>query len=124
MTARAHTGQAAEDLAAQHLQSLGLQVLFRNWRRREGELDIVARAPDGTCVFVEVRSRTGSEHGHPLEMVTTKKQRQVVRTARLFLQEEQVPASGYRFDVIAVEFSSGGGNPPALTHIEDAFRVA
>ena len=61
--ARPDTGRRAEDLAAAELERLGLRIVARNWRRPEGELDIVAD-DDGTCVFVEVRSRTGEEHGH------------------------------------------------------------
>ena len=124
MSDRARTGQRAEDLAAAHLQAQGWQLLFRNWRRPQGELDIVARTPRGTCVFVEVRSRTGEDRGHPLEMVTAHKRRQVIRTARLFLSEESVAASGYRFDVIGVTFAHDPGEPPTFVHVEDAFEVA
>ena len=59
------TGRRAEDLAAAHLEPLGLRIVARNWRRGpKGELDIVAD-DDGTCVFVEVRSRTGEDAGPP-----------------------------------------------------------
>jgi putative endonuclease len=74
----------------------------------------------GVCVFVEVRSRTGEEYGHPLEMVTRRKRAQIVRCARLYLDQEKPTASGFRFDVVGVTFQPDGGEPE-LVHIENAF---
>jgi putative endonuclease len=59
-------GDAAEDEALRHLQEHGLQLVQRNYRtpgRGGGEIDLIMRAPDGTCVFVEVRARASGEHG-------------------------------------------------------------
>jgi putative endonuclease len=114
-------GIRAEDLAAQLLEQRGFRVLARNWRRPQGELDLVVDDA-GTCVFVEVRSRTGEEHGHPLEMVSARKRAQVIRAARLFLHESAPPASDFRFDVVGVTFYDDG-RPPQCVHVEDAFRV-
>ena len=77
-------GRTAESLAAAHLEAMGLRVVARNWRRPEAELDIVAD-DGGTCVFVEVRARTGNELGHPLESITAQKRAHVIRSARLYL---------------------------------------
>src|SRR6187551_1031965 len=88
--ARPGLGRRAETLAAACLEARGLRILVRNWRitGREGaEIDIVAD-DHGTCVFVEVRSRTGDSRGHPLESITVQKRAQVVRAARLFLATE------------------------------------
>jgi putative endonuclease len=117
------TGRQAEELAAQALERDGMEILARNWRRPEGELDLIARASDGTCVFCEVRSRTGDVHGDPLEAVGPRKQARVIRAARLYLNEETVVATGYRFDVVAVTFYDGG-QPPRVVHIRGAFEVA
>jgi putative endonuclease len=118
---RPRVGVRAEDLAAALLEQRGFRVMARNWRRPQGELDLVADDA-GTCVFVEVRSRTGEEHGHPLEMVSARKRAQVIRAARLFLHESPPPASGFRFDVVGVTFHDDG-RPPECVHVEDAFRV-
>ena len=59
LSSRAALGRRAEDLAVHHLEQQGFEIVARNWRRPEGELDIVALDPDGTCVFCEVRSRSG-----------------------------------------------------------------
>ena len=76
----------------------------------------------GTCVFVEVRSRTGEESGHPLETVDQRKQAQIIRTARLYLDETPTVAAAYRFDVVGVVFSPSG-EVLECTHIQDAFQV-
>lgn len=75
-----------------------------------------------TCVFVEVRSRTGTDRGHPLETVTRAKRAQVVRAARHFLAEETVSATDFRFDVVAVTFDDEGAMVE-LVHVPDAFTT-
>jgi putative endonuclease len=122
LASRPGTGRRAEELAAAFLEKGGLRIVARNWRRPEGELDIIADE-SGTCVFVEVRSRTGEEQGHPLESITPHKQAQVIRAARLYLSEVSTAATAYRFDVIAVTFDPNGADQPALVHIPNAFEV-
>ncbi len=122
--ARPGLGRQAEALAAARLEAEGLRVVARNWRitgREGGEIDIVAD-DHGTCVFVEVRSRTGEGQGHPLEAITPHKRAQVIRAARLFLATEQPVAAGYRFDVVAVTFWPDG-RAPDLAYVPDAFGV-
>jgi putative endonuclease len=123
LASRPGTGRRAEELAAALLERAGLRVVARNWRRPEGELDLVADDA-GTCVFVEVRSRTGAALGHPLESITAEKRRRVIRSARLYLAETPTAAAGYRFDVVAVTFDPEGRAPPELVHIPNAFEVA
>ena len=119
---RATVGARAEDLAAALLEARGYRIIERNWRRPEGELDLVAD-DRGVLVFVEVRSRTGEERGHPLETVNARKRARVVRAARLYLENVQPAATESRFDVVGVTFARDEA-PPAITHVEDAFRVA
>jgi putative endonuclease len=120
--AGAATGRRAEDLAAARLEAGGIRIVARNWRRPEGEIDIVADDA-GVCVFVEVRSRTGLDRGHPLEAVTPRKQARVIRAARLYLDAETPGAKGYRFDVVAVTFWDDGRSPDVV-HVADAFRLS
>jgi putative endonuclease len=119
---RIGTGRRAEDLACACLEARGLRIVVRNWRRPEGEIDVVAD-DGGTCVFVEVRSRTGEERGHPLETVTPRKRAQVIRAARLYLAHEApAAAAGYRFDVVGVTFFADG-RPPDVSYVANAFEV-
>ena len=100
-----------------------MTVIARNWRRPQGELDLIALTADSICVFCEVRSRTGEASGDPLETVTLQKQAQVIRTARLYLSEtEPMTVSGYRFDVVAVTFFAEP-IPPRVIHIAGAFET-
>jgi putative endonuclease len=121
MDRRPGTGRHAEGLAAAHLESAGLRIVARNWRQPEGELDIVAD-DGGTCVFVEVRSRTGEDRGHALEAITPQKRARVVRAARLYLDAQAPVATGFRFDVVAVTFWDDGRQPDVV-HISNAFEV-
>lgn len=119
---RRSLGQVAEQIACDLLEKSGLRLVARNWRAREGELDIVASAPDGTCVFCEVRSRTGEETGSPLETVNARKRAQIIRVARSFLAENPVSAPSYRFDVVGVTFFADGRDPLVI-HVPRAFEV-
>ena len=114
-------GQRAESLAAAYLEDRGYSILARNWRRPEGELDLVA-GRDGLCVFVEVRSRTGTERGHPLETVDARKRSRVRRAARMYINEEHPAEAVFRFDVVGVTFALDD-SPPEIVHIEDAFAA-
>jgi putative endonuclease len=121
VTQRLALGQRAEILAADYLAGKGYGIVARNWRRPEGEIDLVVAA-DGLCVFVEVRSRTGSERGHALETVDARKRARVLRAARLYIDEERPKAAVFRFDVVAVTFALDD-SPPEIIHVEDAFQA-
>jgi len=121
LVARPARGRHAEELAARLLEQRGLTIVARNWRRPEGELDLVAD-DGGVCVFVEVRSRTGEAQGHPLEAITPQKRARVIRAARLYLDAGAPPATGYRFDVVGVTYPEDDGDP-VLSYIPNAFEV-
>lgn len=100
-------GNAAEDLALAHLQAAGLRLLERNYRtpgRGGGEIDLILRAPDGTVVFVEVRSRSGKAFGGAGASIGATKQRRIVFAARHYLMGLGAPPP-CRFDVVLVENS-------------------
>ena len=98
---RAAIGLAAENVAERFLQDHGLRILLRNYRRRFGELDIVALEGE-ILVIVEVRSRASDEFGGAAASVDGWKQRKIVRAARLLLQERHDLARlRARFDVVS-----------------------
>ncbi len=110
-------GAFGEERAARWYEDRGYQVLERNWRRREGELDLVVRKGT-TVVFCEVKARTSDRYGTGAEAVVASKQRRIRRLAARWLSEI-TPAAGrasveVRFDVVSV---TGGG----LEVVEDAF---
>ena len=119
-TAAQALGRYGEQLAEQHLVAAGMQVLDRNWRCREGELDLVVREPDGTVVFVEVKTRSGTGFGAPAEAVGARKAAKVRQVACRWLAERRPPGAGdLRFDVIAIVRRRGYA--PVLTHFKAAF---
>lgn len=112
-------GDAAEDAALAYLQQAGLRLLARNYRtpgRGGGEVDLIMRATDGTCVFVEVRQRKTASHGGAAASVSANKQRRIVFAARHYLMRlNTLPPC--RFDVVAVE--AGG-----IEWLQGAFDAA
>ncbi|WP_236794026.1 YraN family protein [Amycolatopsis sp. GM8] len=111
-------GRRGEEQAAQHLESLGLVVLDRNWRCREGELDIVAT--DYRSVIVcEVKTRAGLDFGDPGEAVTGEKIARIRRITSHWLRDRRVPWCPIRFDVVSVLVSPGG--ELQLKHFPAAF---
>ncbi|MTD16687.1 YraN family protein [Nakamurella sp. YIM 132087] len=112
-------GRWGEDLAARHLEDTGLVVIARNWRCREGELDIVAADTDGRLVICEVKTRSGTGYGLPAEAVTAGKRRKLRRLAQLFAGEYGRGWMSFRFDVVSVLAPPGA--TPTITHLAEAF---
>lgn len=106
MRAKDRLGQRGERLAEDYLRSTGAAILDRNWRCREGELDIVA-ADAGALVAVEVKARRSWDYGHPFEAVDAAKLGRVIRLLGAWAQEHGVRARTRRIDVIAVTGPAG-----------------
>jgi putative endonuclease len=104
--ARAHAaaelGRAAEAIAARFLASHGLEIVMRNFRRRLGEIDLVAR-DNNVLVIVEVRTRSTQKYGGAAASVDWRKRTRIVRAARLLLSKHAAyTRMRIRFDVIVV----------------------
>jgi putative endonuclease len=100
-SARRALGAAGEDLAARWYAANGYVVVARNWRCREGELDLVVRR-GRAVVFCEVKARTTAAFGMPAEAVTVQKQRRLRLLARRWLMQAELRPSSIRFDVACV----------------------
>ncbi len=113
-------GRWGEQVACEHLVADGMQVLVRNWRCAEGELDAVARDVDGTLVFVEVKALAGNGFGEPAEAVGRVKARRLRTLACRWLLAHRPPGTTeLRFDVVGV--IGRPGQPPDVTHLRGAF---
>lgn len=120
MTDQQRLGQAGEALALSHLQQQGLRLLARNWRCRQGELDLVMLDGD-TVVFVEVRYRRHAGWGGAAESVDARKRARLISAAEHFLhQEPRWQTAPCRFDVIAL--SPGEHSTPRLDWLQNAFQ--
>lgn len=95
-------GQIGEDLAAQYVDKLGWRTLERNWRTRNGELDLIG-ADGTTLVIVEVKTRASRTFSDPLAAVTPQKLRRMRLLARQWLAQQDVFWEVIRFDVISVQ---------------------
>jgi putative endonuclease len=111
-------GSHGERIAAAYLTDAGLHLLDRNWRCRDGELDIVAREGDA-LVFCEVKTRRGIGYGHPVEAVTVTKQRRLRTLAQRWLAAHDQHAPELRFDVVGVLVRPS--RPALVTHLRAAF---
>ncbi|MBQ9062230.1 MAG: YraN family protein [Solobacterium sp.] len=107
-------GSEKEARAAKYLEEAGMQILARNFRCRQGEIDLVAADGD-VVVFVEVKYRKNAGWGLPEEAVTARKMQRISRTAEFFYARYQLPPdTPCRFDVIAIEGDT-------LRYYRDAF---
>jgi putative endonuclease len=115
--ARVAFGYSGEDLACRELARRGYVILARRYRRRGGELDIVAK--DGsTIVFVEVKTRGSRMFGGGGEAVTPLKRRRLVAVALDYLARHHLEAAPCRFDVVSIH---AGADGPAFEVYRDAF---
>ncbi len=106
-----------EQLATEHLESLGVRILVRNWRCRYGELDVIAAAPpDGTLVFVEVKTRTGDGFGGVEYAVTPAKVRRIRRLVGIWLAGQDRSWAAVRIDVIG-GVRIGRRRTPEIIHL-------
>ena len=113
--ARLRLGAAGEQRAAAWYEAQGYAVVARNWRCKEGEIDLIC-ARGGTFVICEVKTRSSLAYGHPAEAVTPTKQRRIRGLATRWLAEGDPPfrPDVIRFDVAAVL-------PRSVEVIEGAF---
>ena len=111
-------GEFGERLAVQHLEAKGYQIVERNYRRREGEIDIIARLGD-LLAFVEVRCRRGSAMGTAIESLSRTKQRRLVALAEAYGQDRDGLPEQRRVDVIGIDLAPDG-KLLSVSHIEGA----
>ena len=101
MAAKDALGRRGEAIAARHLVEAGLTIVERNWRCPQGEIDLVAR-DHGELVFVEVKTRSSVEYGHPLEAITPRKLARLRRLAGAWCLAHPDQRGNVRIDAVAV----------------------
>ena len=120
MSGKKELGDWGEERAARYLRLRGYRILGRNFRCRQGEIDIIA-AKGAFVVFVEVKLRKNADFGEAREFVTYSKQQRVIRAAEIWLMKtgcEKQP----RFDVIEIYAPKGTDTVfPTIRHLENAF---
>ena len=111
-------GGRGEDAAAKYLRQRGYRLVERNLRLAGVEVDLVAEKDDW-IVFVEVKSRTRDDRGDPLEFVDLRKQRRLIRAARVFCARPRWRDRPVSFDVVSVLETAAGLE---IHHLQDAFQ--
>jgi putative endonuclease len=115
--ARVILGKTGEDLACAELENRGYAIIARRYRKRGGEIDIIAR--DGaTIVFVEVKARESHDFGEAAEAVTGFKRRRIVQLAADYMTRHHRSNCPCRFDVVSIHFDAGR---PAIEVFQNAF---
>jgi putative endonuclease len=105
---RKAAGSAGERLAARFLEEKGLKILERNFRTREGEIDLIAL--DGEIiVFTEVKTRRSTTCGYPIEAVDDKKQEQIRYIAEIYLAKNGWMEREIRYDTFTLRFDRDKG---------------
>jgi len=110
-------GRLGESYAEKFLQDLGCEILLRNWRCKNLEVDLIVQDSD-TLVFVEVKTRSKIEYGEPFEFVDWNKKRKLTRAADYYLKKYNVNGE-IRFDIISILITDKENIQ--LEHIKDAF---
>src|SRR3954453_46516 len=118
MAAKDGVGRYGEDVAVRHLTEAGLEILARNWRCADGEIDIIAREHDA-LVICEVKTRSSDRFGLPMEAVSRRKADRLRRLAYLWLQDHPAGGADVRFDVVSVLRSERGA--AVVEHVRAAF---
>jgi putative endonuclease len=114
-------GKAGEREAARYLKRRGFLIVAQGDRARLGEIDIVA-VERRTIVFVEVKTRSSHDAGHPADAIDRTKQRRLTRAARGYLKRHDLEENPARFDVVAITWPDVKKRP-VIEHFRNAFEA-
>jgi len=113
-------GFSAEELAESYLISVGFTIVNRNYRCKQGEIDLIVRQGK-TVHFVEVKGRWSLRMGTPLEQVTRRKMYRIARAAQHYLlNQSELSGSRLYFSVIGIDAAT---EPPSVSWVPDACEI-
>lgn len=129
LTEKTQLGNEGEEIACNYLKERGYRIIERNYRKPWGEIDIIAKVPNKTLVFVEVKTmRQISSQANstkellPEDQLTVAKHKKMSRTAALYTASNPHLISesmGWRMDLIAISFSLDENKTPDVRHYEN-----
>ena len=117
--ARQAFGELGERVAARWMERQGWRVVQRRFRNGRRDIDLVMER-DGTVAFVEVKARRGDSFGTPVEAVNWRKQKELAKSAHVWIDRHGRPEEDYRFDVVGVLVE---GTRVRIRHVTDAFPI-
>lgn len=116
---RQEIGRWGESLACQYLEKSNYEIMKRNFRCHQGEIDIIARdITKNEFVFVEVKTRSNFKYGNPAEAVTRQKQKHMKQTAKYYIFRNNLEFQKIRFDIIEVLLQQ---DKAKVNHLEQVF---
>lgn len=112
-------GKVGENLSCKYLEANNYKILEKNYRCRQGEVDIIAYDKlKNETVFIEVKTRTNLRYGSPAEAVGTKKQNHIINVSKFYIYKNKINNAKIRFDVIEVLINN---SKYEINHIQKAF---
>lgn len=117
MSSTTNLGNYGEQLVATWLGAQGFSILERNYKKKYGEIDLIAQKKD-LIVFVEVKMRSIS-YFDPAQSITISKQKKIIMVAQEYLMRHNGDDNNCRFDVALIEIVN---NEPKLTYLQNAFE--
>ena len=120
MPGKKELGRAGEETAKKYLIKNGYDILESNFRCRCGEIDLIVEGED-YIIFVEVKTRTNSNYGFPVESINYKKRHSIINTAKTYISYKNIKDSNLRFDVIEVITNAEKPEKNNINHIKNAF---
>jgi putative endonuclease len=119
-TAKQEFGELGERIAERWLRRRGWRVVNRRFRNGRRDIDLVVEQ-DGTVAFVEVKARKGADFGGPVAAVNWRKQKELTKSAQVWIDRHGQPLDQYRFDVVGVLVN---GEQVRIRHVADAFTIS
>lgn len=116
---RIDIGKRGETLAISFLKKNGYRIIESNFRCRYGEIDIIAQEGK-TVAFIEVKTKTNNRFGSPTQAIDLRKQRQVSKTALIYISQKRLTNYSARFDVVGVNIK---GSNSEIELIKNAFEL-
>jgi putative endonuclease len=117
--ARQALGKVGEAIAARWLRRRGWRIVAERFRSGHRDLDLIVER-EGTVAFVEVKTRRTAAFGDPIEAVSWRKRRELIRSAMVWADRFGPPGATYRFDVVGVVVI---GRDARIRHVENAFSL-
>ena len=117
--ARQALGELGERIAERWLRERGWRIVQRRFRSGHRDIDLVVER-DGLVAFVEVKARQGDLFGDPVAAVNWRKQKELGRSARVWVARHGRRDEAYRFDVVGVLLN---GTTVRIRHVEGAFNL-
>ncbi len=118
---RSPLGARGETVAWNFLKERGYVILEKNYKCKLGEIDVIARR-QGRLAFIEIKTRTTPQFGHPQEAVDLRKQEKILKVAQWYLKEKKSQNERVAFDVVAILWREG--QAPEISLFTDAFEKA